>query len=69
MVTLAKTASSWERATYLDDQPRAPQAIGDLMEQLLSRYAASARIQVVVTPATDESAQACGANQLRGSTL
>jgi hypothetical protein len=69
MVTLAKTATPWDRATYLeDDAQRQPQAIGDLMEQLLCRYGASARVQVVVS-AEDPAIQSRGSNQVLGSTL
>ena len=70
MVSLAKTATPWGRATYLeDDEPRQPQPIGDLMEQLLSRYAKGAKIQVVVTSSDEKSTQARGSNQVLGSTL
>jgi hypothetical protein len=68
MVTLASQATNWERANYLDEaHPRQPQAIGDLMQQLLSRYSASAKIEIVVSAA--EETQSRRSNQVLGSTL
>lgn len=41
MVTLASRANDWNRASYLDLEgaPKAPQAIGALLPQVLARYA------------------------------
>jgi hypothetical protein len=71
MVTLARQSSDWNRASYLSDEAvREPQPIADLMEQLLSRYAGRAKIQVVISDASDQPhhGQAGAANQLLGST-
>jgi hypothetical protein len=40
MVTKAIDQAAWQRASYLDlDSARQPQAIGNLMSQVLARYA------------------------------
>jgi hypothetical protein len=70
MVTLARQLSDWNRASYLSDEAvREPTPIADLMEQLLSRYAGRAKIQVIIAEANDQPHdQAGAANQLLGST-
>ena len=69
MVTLAPQNTEWNRASYLDAEAvRGPQAIGDLMEQLLSRYSQRATIQPV-TSSAEQPLQSCGSNQGLGSTL
>jgi hypothetical protein len=70
MVTLAKTVTPWDRAAYLEvDQPRQPQAIGELMEQLLSRYAQGGKAQVIVAAEDGQPVHSRSSNQLLGSTL